>query len=175
MSKTTSSPALPCPRQPRDEQGQPYEERYGSKEADGSPVRFRRDVSRHRAVAGSHPLHLSRLFDEYHVDGVYIDQISAMSPKLCFDTTHGHPLGGGHWWVEGYWAMLQSIRDAMPEGAMLTSECNSEPFARWFDGYLTWTQQHDGQVPALWRSMAAPSRCLDVLTVAGKPRAWHCA
>lgn len=31
---------------------------------------------------------------------------------------------------------------------MLTSECNSEPFARWFDGYLTWTWQHDGQVPA---------------------------
>ena len=44
--------------------------------------------------------------------------------------------------------MLQSIREAMPEGCMLTTECNSEPFARWFDGYLAWTWQHDGQVPA---------------------------
>ncbi len=141
-----TSVALPAAT--KDEQGQPYEERYGSKEADGSPVRFAVMCpvtelwqDRIRSIC-------LRLFDEYHVDGVYIDQISAMSPKLCFDTTHGHPLGGGHWWVEGYWAMLQAIRDAMPEGAMLTSECNSEPFARWFDGYLTWTWQHDGQVPA---------------------------
>ncbi len=71
-----------------------------------------------------------------------------MSPKLCFDTTHGHPLGGGHWWVEGYWAMLQAIRDAMPEGAMLTSKVTPNRSRGWFDGYLTWTWQHDGQVPA---------------------------
>lgn len=31
---------------------------------------------------------------------------------------------------------------------MLTTECNGEPFIRWFDGYLTWHWQHDGQVPA---------------------------
>jgi len=141
-----TSVALPAAT--KDEAGQPYEERDGSKEADGSPVRFAVMCpatelwqERVRAIC-------LRLFDEYRVDGVYIDQISAMSPKLCFDATHGHPLGGGYWWVEGYWAMLQSIRERMPEGAMLTSECNSEPFARWFDGYLTWTWQHDGQVPA---------------------------
>jgi hypothetical protein len=44
--------------------------------------------------------------------------------------------------------MLHSIRNEMPEGAMLTTECNSEPFAQVFDGYLSWTWQHDGQVPA---------------------------
>jgi len=31
---------------------------------------------------------------------------------------------------------------------MLTTECNAEPFVKWFDGYLTWHWQHDGQVPA---------------------------
>ena len=31
---------------------------------------------------------------------------------------------------------------------MLTTECNAEPFLRWFDGYLTWHWQYDGQVPA---------------------------
>ena len=31
---------------------------------------------------------------------------------------------------------------------MLTTECNAEPFLKWFDGYLTWHWQHDGQVPA---------------------------
>jgi hypothetical protein len=30
---------------------------------------------------------------------------------------------------------------------MLTTECNGEPFIRWFDGYLTWHWQFDGQVP----------------------------
>ncbi|MCU0522008.1 MAG: DUF6259 domain-containing protein [Anaerolineae bacterium] len=141
-----TSVALPAAT--KDEQGQPYEEKYGSKEADGSPVRFAVMCPSTELWQNRIRSICLRLFDEYHVDGVYIDQISAMSPKLCFDKTHGHPLGGGHWWVEGYWEMLQSIRDRMPEGCMLTSECNSEPFARWFDGYLTWTWQHDGQVPA---------------------------
>ena len=136
------------PAATKDDKGQPYTEMYGSKEADGSPVRFAVMCpatelwqKRIRSIC-------MRLFDEYNVDAIYIDQVAAMSPKLCFDKTHGHPLGGGAWWVEGYWNMLQSIREAMPEGRMLTTECNSEPFVRWFDGYLTWHWQHDGQVPA---------------------------
>ncbi len=141
-----TSVALPAAT--KDDEGQPYVEMYGSKEADGSPVRFAVMCPATELWQDRIRSICLRLFDEYHVDGVYIDQISAMSPKLCFDRTHGHPLGGGHWWVEGYWKVLQSIRDAMPNGGMLTSECNSEPFARWFDGYLTWTWQHDGQVPA---------------------------
>jgi hypothetical protein len=44
--------------------------------------------------------------------------------------------------------MLEGIRRQMPRQAMLTTECNGEPFVRWFDGYLTWHWQHDGQVPA---------------------------
>ena len=44
--------------------------------------------------------------------------------------------------------MLQSIRDEMPTGAALTTECNSEPFSHVLDGYLSWTWQYDGQVPA---------------------------
>jgi hypothetical protein len=31
---------------------------------------------------------------------------------------------------------------------VLTTECNAEPFICWFDGYLTWHWQHNGQVPA---------------------------
>ena len=33
--------------------------------------------------------------NECGVKGVYIDQIAAAAPTLCFDATHGHPLGGG--------------------------------------------------------------------------------
>ncbi len=132
----------------KDEQGTPFTETYGSKEEDDSSVRLgvmcpatttwqnkMREINR-------------RLFTECGVDGVYIDQIAAASPKTCMDTSHGHPTGGGHWWNEGYWKMLELIRQDMRPDQMLTTECNAEPFLRWFDGYLTWHWQYDGQVPA---------------------------
>lgn len=130
------------------EDGTPYIETYGSKEADGSPVRlapmcpatpFWQDKVREIVL---------RLFNEFGVNAVYIDQVAAAAPALCFDKTHGHPLGGGSWWNEGYWKMLDAIRKAMPKDKALTTECNAEPFVRWFDGYLTWHWQYDGQVPA---------------------------
>ncbi len=86
--------------------------------------------------------------NECGVDGVYIDQVAAARPLLCFDASHGHPLGGGHWWTESYWEMLGRIRRQMPEGRMLTTECNAEAYTQCFDGYLTWHWQYDGQVPA---------------------------
>ena len=63
-----------------------------------------------REVAGI----INELFEECDVDGVYIDQIAAAAPTLCFDPAHGHPLGGGHWWTEGYWTMLDQLRRTMP-------------------------------------------------------------
>jgi hypothetical protein len=89
-----------------------------------------------------------KLTREVGTRAVYIDQVAAAPPALCFDRSHGHPLGGGHWWNEGYWKMLEAIRRRMPRETALTTECNGEPFIRWFDGYLTWHWQRDGQVPA---------------------------
>ena len=43
---------------------------------------------------------------------------------------------------------LDKIRQEKPAECVLTTECNAEPFLRWFDGYLTWHWQYDGQVPA---------------------------
>lgn len=132
----------------KDEKGQPYVESYSSKESDGSSVKLAvmcpatslwqdqvRDV-------------VLRLFRECGVSGVYIDQIAAAQPRLCFDPAHGHALGGGHWWTEGYWVMLDAIRAAKPADCMLTTECNAEPYIRWFDGYLTWHWQEPNMVPA---------------------------
>lgn len=85
---------------------------------------------------------------EFEVDGVYLDQVSAQPPTPCFDTTHGHPLGGGCWWTtEGYWPMLDRIRGILATarpGAILTSESSSEPYANRLDGYLTWLGYRDG-------------------------------
>lgn len=132
----------------KDEAGNPYTESYGSKESDGNSVQL-------AAMCPSTPLWQSRvhdivlrLFNEYGLNGVYIDQIAAAQPRLCFDKSHAHPLGGGHWWTEGYWKMLDAIRAAKPAECMLTTECNAEPYIKWFDGYLTWHWQEQNMVPA---------------------------
>ncbi len=128
--------------------GLPYIETYASKETNGQPVRL-------AVMCPSTPLWQNtvsnivlRLLRQYRTSAVYIDQVAAAPPKLCMDPAHGHPLGGGHWWNQGYWTMLDAIRRAKPRDTALTTECNGEPFIRWFDGYLTWHWQFDGQVPA---------------------------
>ncbi len=130
------------------EDGSPYIETYGSKEADGSDVRLAPMCPTTKLWQDTVRDIVLRLFNEAGVNAVYIDQVAAAAPALCFDKTHGHPLGGGAWWNEGYWQMLDAIRTMMPKDRMLTTECNAEPFVRWFDGYLTWHWQHNGQVPA---------------------------
>jgi murein biosynthesis integral membrane protein MurJ len=132
----------------KNEKGEPYLESYGSKENDGSPVRLGVMCPATELWQTRIRQTVLRLMNECGVQGVYIDQIAAAQPTLCFDPSHGHPLGGGHWWTEGYWQMLESIRKAMPKDRMLTSECNGEPYIRVLDGYLTWHWQYDGQVPA---------------------------
>lgn len=132
----------------KDLAGKPIVERYGSKETNGEPVTLAVMCPATALWQATVSNLVLRLLREAGTKAVYIDQVAAATPVACMDPTHGHPLGGGHWWNEGYWQMLAGIRHAMPPGAMLTTECNGEPFIRWFDGYLTWHWQHDGQVPA---------------------------
>ncbi len=46
--------------------------------------------------------------NELGVDGIYMDQ--ACSSLACYDSTHGHPLGGGAWWMEGFQILQRDIR-----------------------------------------------------------------
>lgn len=136
------------PAASKDSKGAPFLESYGSKETDGTPVQLGVMCPTTELWQKQVRSMVLRLMTECGVKAVYIDQIAAAAPTLCADATHGHPLGGGHWWTEGYWKMLDSIRRAMPRDCVLTTECNGEPFIRFFDGYLTWHWQYDGQVPA---------------------------
>ncbi|MCC6486870.1 MAG: hypothetical protein IT364_05160 [Candidatus Hydrogenedentes bacterium] len=43
------------------------------------------------------------------VDGIYMDQ--ACSSLACYDAGHGHPLGGGSYWMEGFRALQADIRE----------------------------------------------------------------
>ena len=126
----------------KNEKGEPYIEDYGNgvRNAVMSPVtqiwqnKIKEIVLRLQKKSGT--------------SGVYLDQISAASPKLCMDTTHGHPLGGGSWWLDqGYYKLLSAIRDEMPEGAFLTSESTAEPYNHLLDGLLSWNFQFQDQKP----------------------------
>ena len=116
------------PAATKDEKGKPYIESYGSKEKDGSPVRLGVMCPTTELWQTRVRETVLRLLNECGVKGVYIDQIARGQPDLCFDASHGHPLGGGHWWTEGYWNLLEPIRRAKPADCMLTTECNAEPY-----------------------------------------------
>jgi hypothetical protein len=136
------------PAATKDDSGKPYTEAYGSKEADGSPVRLAPMCPHTQLWQNRVSDIVLRLFTRCGVHGVYIDQVAAARPQLCFDADHGHPLGGGHWWIESYGRMLGGIRAQKPRDRMLTTECNAEPYVKWFDGYLTWHWQEQNMVPA---------------------------
>jgi len=130
----------------KDEKGQPYIEVYGSGEklCPMCPTTKLWQETVQDIV-------LRLVGPGVDVDAVYIDQIAAATPRLCFDTTHGHPLAGGHWWnTQGYWPMLGKLQKKMsklyPE-KVLTTECNAEPYVHVFDGYLTWHFQYQDQIP----------------------------
>ncbi len=91
-----------------------------------------------------------RLIHDCGVNGIYLDQIGAARPKLCFDPAHGHPLGGGRHWVDGYRVMLNSLkREAAANDVALTTENTAEPYMDNIDGYLAWIQRNDNDVPLL--------------------------
>jgi len=140
--------SVALPGATKKEDGTPYIETYGSKESDGSKVELAVMCPASEVWRNKVTENIFRLIDEYDVAGVYVDQVAAAQPVLCFDASHGHPLAGGDWWNREHWKLYEEIRAKLPEGKMLTTECNADPFVNIFDGYLTWHFQYQGQVPA---------------------------
>ena len=91
-----------------------------------------------------------RLINNYGVNAIYLDQIGAAKPQPCYDPTHGHSLGGGCYWTDGYRAMLQNIKaEAALNGVALTTENTAEPYMDNIDGYLSWSPHYQKDVPLL--------------------------
>lgn len=76
------------------------------------------------------------LVDKLHASGLtsqYLDQIGCSTFWCCHHKGHNHPMGGGHYHVEGVRKMLMHIREAHPNYP-LTSETGSEPYMDLLDG-----------------------------------------
>jgi hypothetical protein len=94
---------------------------------------------------------VATLARDYGVSGVYLDQMCAAEPALCFDESHGHPAGGGEYWSEGYRKLMERVRTETAKanlGAFFTSECNAECWNDLVDGLLTWEPAAEDMVPA---------------------------
>ena len=87
-----------------------------------------------------------RMVDEYRVGALYYDQIASMTAVPCYAANHGHPVGGGTHWIDGYRRALDKIHAALPD-IPLTSENWSEPYTDMFDGFLVWGPNVGNDVP----------------------------
>ncbi len=90
------------------------------------------------------------LVNKVGVDAVYLDQIAAARPRLCMDASHGHPVGGGQWWVPAYWKMMdriQAIGQAKGSQVFFTTENNAEPYSQNIDAFLVWNPRRPEMIP----------------------------
>ncbi|RJP22067.1 MAG: hypothetical protein C4527_22320 [Candidatus Omnitrophota bacterium] len=128
-----------------DEKGEKYVEIYGSK-VPLSPMCPFTKLWQDTVVNL-----VDRLVNDVGVRAVYIDQISAAAAKRCFANNHGHPAGGGTYWIHGYRDLLKRCLALLPPGAALTTEENADP---WNDQLHAWllvnTRENDGDVIPLY-------------------------
>ena len=68
------------------------------------------------------------------VPAIYIDEIAAASPLACFDESHGHPVGGGSFWTQGYQELLTEARS---KDKSFIIESNVEQFVGFTDAFLS--------------------------------------
>jgi len=89
-----------------------------------------------------------RCLDTFGCDMLYYDQVSCSRAKPCFDPAHGHPLGGGTWWTDGYRTMFEAIHsDFEKRGAAVTSEQLGEAWLDVIDAYLNASSMLADDVP----------------------------
>ena len=87
------------------------------------------------------------LFYKYGLDGVYVDQIAAAMGVPCYNKDHGHPVGGGTYWKEGYDVMLEKIHSIMGKEHLLITEENAECWIDKIEVHLTVNTPADGLRP----------------------------
>ncbi|MEA4916202.1 DUF6259 domain-containing protein [Proteiniphilum sp.] len=78
-----------------------------------------------------------KAINHYHVGGIYMDQ--ACLGYLCYDHSHGHPVGGGNYWMEGSGTLTRQIRASSRSTAKiaLSGEGVNECWLPYLDLFLT--------------------------------------
>ena len=74
--------------------------------------------------------------NQYGVGGIYMDQVCLN--RRCYDPTHGHPIGGGNYWMTHVAKKNQLIRSKLPVGGTqaLAGEGVGENWLPYVDVFL---------------------------------------
>ncbi len=88
-----------------------------------------------------------QLTNRIGVKGSYLDQVCHALGLECMDETHGHDLGGGNFWREGYNSIVTSIQSTQPSDVFITAEGAAEYLNNELDGCYTLAWIHDNLVP----------------------------
>ncbi len=131
----------------KDQLGMPYLEIYGTSSGRLTPMCTYTEFWQDKVAEI-----IRRLGDEVGVNAVYIDQIAAGNSVLCFDKSHGHPIGGGGWWVDGYREMLKKVQEAAHadgRNMIITTECAAEPYMDGVDAFLIWVKRDERSIPMM--------------------------
>jgi hypothetical protein len=96
-------------------------------------------------LAKIHHKYLNPLQD----DGVLLDQVTAGSNMLCFNKNHHHPLGGGHYWREGYVQLLKKLHKSYSDNRYFISEAFNDSLVNEIVGYETIYYINKNMVPAV--------------------------
>ena len=128
--------------------GEVITERYNSKNSRGEPVEL-------AVMCPSSALWQEKqqeindwILNDLGADAVYVDQIAAAPPVVCMDRTHAHRPGGGSWWYEHYYNLLEHLNQVAGKDKCYTTESNAEPFVGHIGGMLVWHWVGGFQVPA---------------------------
>ncbi len=88
-----------------------------------------------------------RIVKELGCGGVYLDQLGCSGGKTCVDRSHGHPLGGGDYWLKGYRQLMAAIRREIGPRPLLITENNWEACVADFDSLLDTSWNKENNVP----------------------------
>jgi hypothetical protein len=86
----------------------------------------------------------------YGANGIYIDEVSCNSHELCFNKDHLHPLGGGHYWADGWREFYQKMLSVAHQGkrnVVITSEAANEIFFDLVTANLYTGRPSDYEIP----------------------------
>jgi hypothetical protein len=72
---------------------------------------------------------------QYGIDGIYMDQ--AVLSLLCWAPDHGHPVGGGHYWMDGFRELAADLRRRNGTSLGLAGEGGGESWLPDLDAFLT--------------------------------------
>ncbi|MBN2456172.1 MAG: hypothetical protein JXB29_06530 [Sedimentisphaerales bacterium] len=167
----------------KDQTAVPYLEVYGQRSGRMTPMCPYTEFWQNRVAEI-----VDTLADELGINAIYIDQAACSMARLCFDESHGHPLGGGCWWADGYRKMfekIQAVAHSKGRDMTITSEMAVEYLIDGVDAFLTCSGYDGRSIPmlaavygdyAIYMGSPASFRCTDRgwIMIQGRDFIWGC-